>query len=190
LRQQVVPEELADGGCNRGLVVCTLLLRNRLIPFLLRLRIRGERPVPFARGSVSLLDHLPLGSDSDSLRFPSAQGLPRAHDGSRGECHEHGRHAADQRFMPPGKLVKLIDGVGGPSRDRLIGQIPADIRREGRRRCISPRLVFLQGLGDDRLYIASVDAADRAESSRIFLLDGARGLDQLAAQSIRQARGK
>ena len=57
-------------------------------------------------------------------------------------------------------------------------QPPLQVRRQVGCRCVTPRRVLLQRLGDDRLHFVSQLRVERAEPRRVLLQDQPGGLGQ------------
>ncbi len=208
LREQVELKELVDARRHRGFAVGALLLLEGPVAFGRRLHLGLDGPVAFGRGLHLRLDgtvavaHGGLFGDRRAvalftgarLRLPrrllgtsGADRLPGAGGDAEDEHDENGGDAADEGLVPARKLADLVQGRGGQGEDGLVIQVPPDVGSQIGGRGVSPRLVLLEGLRDDRFDITPVDAVDGAERGGFLLANGLdRLVQQLAADIVGQ----
>src|SRR5262245_15804150 len=74
--------------------------------------------------------------------------------------------------MPPRKLLHLITGTWRTRHDGLVLEVACNVRGQVGRGSVAARLIFFQGLGDDRFDVAAIASADLAEFGGIFLAYG------------------
>ena len=161
----------------------------------------GLTPVPPVRSRSLAPADRSAGTRSSPARSARRRWRPARHVG-RGSPRASSRrcpptsttktaaHRVDERSMPPCELPQLIAGARRPGRDRLVVQVAADVGGQRRRRSVSPRLVLLERLGGDRLEVAAVSAADRAETRGVLLLNRADRLVHAWAERVRQTPGQ
>ena len=112
---------------------------------------------------------------ADSAARSARRGADRlagSRDDTGRQREDDGDGADHQRAMPPRELPQLVRRARRPRRDRLVLQVPPDVRRQLRRRRVAPRLVLLQRLGRRssprrRGYARLIELSRCGSSSRI-----------------------
>ena len=158
-----VPESLADGGVQLGghfrvigklgvnrLGEIIQHLTHRVVGALGGLRIGGAQhllqegchPIGgggLAIGALLFAHRLLLGP-----RRPDH--LPTADQHAGQENHDDGRRRPKADFVPPNRLLKLIQPARWPGHHRLQVQVTLQVRRQTVGRLVAPRPVLLQRL--------------------------------------------
>src|SRR5262249_44948500 len=138
--------------------------------------VRPELALQVYRGGVGAVtcgfSGLLRGALADS-QSPAALRLNRGvgrEGGERPDKNDRRRHGA---AVPAQLLTQDVErgiGLGG---DRLARKVAPDVIAEVGRGLVPPRLVLLEGLGDDCFDIAAEDFTDGAQASGVLIADDA-----------------
>ncbi len=94
-------------------------------------------------------------------------------DQSQHEGRDHAEHAADQRLVPPGEFLQLVDRGRRAGHDGFAPQKVPDVRRQISGAGVPPCFVLFQRLGGDDLDVSAKVCVDRTEPRRLLLADHA-----------------
>jgi hypothetical protein len=127
LLEEISLKKLGDGFCGRGLGVGALFLTYSLVAFELCLSCELGGLRLGLDGFVALCACYALGSLGaitfiyrHTLGFLWARSLAHRDHQAHRESQKRGEHSSDQSFVPPRKLLQLIERVVWMSQDRLI----------------------------------------------------------------------